>query len=85
MSINDKGSALTSAQRFWTAVLVIGGYLLFGGLVSMWGVTEGGTVFVISVLSTMGPLVGWVVKGLFEGGGATGKPDDPVHTTEDSI
>ena len=77
----EKGAPLTNSQRFWTAVLVIGGYLLFGGWAAMGprNLRDGGTVFVISVLSTMGPLVGWVVKGLFASGGATGKPDDPVH------
>ncbi len=76
-------NALPAHFRFWIAVLVIGGYLTFGGLASMWGVQEGATVFVISILSTMGPLVGWVVKGLFEGAEASGKPDDPVHTTQE--
>ncbi len=76
-------NALPAQYRFWIATLVIGGYLVFGGLAAMWGVRDGGTVFVISVLSTMGPLVGWVVKGLFEGEEATGKRDDPIHVEED--
>lgn len=58
---------LTNNQRFWIASLVIGGYMLFGGLAGLVGVQEGGTIYVISVLSTMGPLVGWTVKGLFDG------------------
>ena len=74
---------LPANYRFWIATLVIGGYLLFGGLAAMWGVKDGGTVFVISVLSTMGPLVGWVVKGLFEGPAASGKIDDPIHVEEE--
>lgn len=71
---------LPPQQRFWIAVLVIGGYLLFGGITSMTA-TQNLTI-AISVLSTMGPLVGFVVKGLFDSMGATGKPSDPVNVEE---
>jgi hypothetical protein len=69
--------------RFWIAVLVIGGYFVFGGLATFFAISSGATIFVNTVLSTMGPLVGWVVKGLFDGYQASGKPGDPVHYEED--
>jgi hypothetical protein len=71
---------LTSAQRFWIAGLVIGGYLLFGAIAS---VLFNNMAIALAVLSTMGPLVGWVVKGLFDGPQASGKPNDPVQTKEE--
>lgn len=67
-------------QRFWLAVLVIAGYLLFGALASGGVLSE--LIPANTVLATMGPLVGWVVKGLFDGAHATGKPDDPVNIEE---
>lgn len=57
---------LSPAQRFWVAMLVIGGYLLFGALAAFAPIHENSTIFITAVLSTMGPLVGWVIKGLFE-------------------
>lgn len=57
---------MKSRDHFWLAVLVIGGYLLFGALASFAPILEGATIFVNTVLSTMGPLVGWVVKAWFD-------------------
>jgi len=54
---------LSTSQRFWIAVLVIAGYLGFGiGTFLL----EGSAIVANTVLATMGPLVGWVVKGLFD-------------------
>ena len=76
-------SKLDPTQRFWIAVLVVGGFILFGALASFLPIADGATIFVNTVLSTMGPLVGWVVKGLFDGAEPTGKVNDPVHTKEE--
>ncbi|MAC12966.1 hypothetical protein [Novosphingopyxis sp. YJ-S2-01] len=73
---------LSGEQRFWVAILVIGGFLLFGAAATFIPSADGTTIFVNTVLSTMGPLVGWVVKGLFDGADATGKADDPLYTKE---
>ncbi|MBH0112697.1 hypothetical protein I5E68_07000 [Novosphingobium sp. YJ-S2-02] len=58
--------AMSSEQRFWVAVLVIGGYLAFGAAAIFIPHAENATIFINTVLATMGPLVGWVVKGLFD-------------------
>ena len=75
-------NTLPAHQRFWVAVLVIGGYLAFGAACTFAPVQEGATIFVNTVLATMGPLVGWVVKGLFDGPATKGTPADPVATEE---
>jgi hypothetical protein len=71
-------------HRFWLAILVIGGYLVFAACAIFIPITDRSTIFVNTVLSTMGPLVGWVIKGLFDSA-ATGRPGDPVlyEETED--
>lgn len=73
---------LPEAHRFWIAVLVIGGYMLFGALCIFVPRPDNSTIFINTVLATMGPLVGWVVKALFEGHGPTGEKDDPVNVDE---
>lgn len=70
-------------QSFWIAVLVIGGYLIFGALAIFLPTQEGSTIFANTVLATMGPLVGWVVKALYDSGDPTGKKGDPVHVEDD--
>lgn len=67
---------LTPKQHFWIAVLVIGGYLLFGMAAALLPVRDHSATFVTTVLATMGPLAGWVVKGLFEP--LPGRDDDPT-------
>ncbi|MYL97083.1 hypothetical protein GR702_04760 [Novosphingobium sp. FGD1] len=57
---------MKSVHHFWLAVLVIGGYLCFGALAIFVPTEEGSTIFVNTVLATMGPLVGWVVKAWFD-------------------
>lgn len=76
-------SKLDPSQRFWIAVLVVGGFILFGAASSFIAIADGATIFVNTVLSTMGPLVGWVVKGLFDGGEPTGQQGDPVHVEQE--
>jgi hypothetical protein len=67
---------LAGTHYFWIAFLVIGGYLAFGAVAAFIPVAQGATIFVNTVLSTMGPLVGWVVKGLFDAPTAN-KDDQP--------
>ena len=73
---------LPAPRRFWIAVLVIGGYLIFGGLCVFVPRPDNSMIVVNTVLATMGPLVGWVVKALFDIPHPTGQPDDPVNTHE---
>lgn len=79
---------LTASQRFWVAVLVVGGYLLFGATVCFMPMQDKGSLFANTVLATMGPLVGWVIKGLFDAprhaeDAPSGTATDPVHTQEE--
>lgn len=74
---------LTHHETFWLAVLVIGGYMLFGVAVAFIPIREGATIFINTVFSTMGPLVGWTLKALIDGSHASGKADDPLHTVEE--
>ena len=73
---------LTTSQKFWIAMLVVGGYMLFGALATFLPKPEGTVIIVNTVLATMGPLVGMVVKGLFDTSHPTGEKNDPVNTKE---
>lgn len=75
--------SLPAPRRFWIAVLVIGGYLLFGAAATFFPRPDNSMIIVNTVLATMGPLVGWVVKALFDPPRPTGEPDDPVHVEDD--
>lgn len=75
---------LPAPQRFGIAVLVIGGYLIFGAATVFFPRPDNSMIIVNTVLATMGPLVGWVVKALFEPQTPSGEQDDPLHTIDET-
>lgn len=73
-------SGMTPTQHFLITLLVIGGYLIFGALAVFVPIDAHQAIFVTTVLATMGPLVGWVIKG--QTAAASAAPDSAPSATD---
>ena len=57
---------LTNRQKTAVALVTVGGFMVYGSFPIFMKVPDGSVIFINTVLATMGPLVGWVIKGLFD-------------------
>lgn len=58
---------LTNGQKTLVALVTVGGFMVYGSFpLFVDDIPERSVIFINTVLATMGPLVGWVIKGLFD-------------------